>query len=91
MNQSIVKFFTIAIFLLYIGTTTGCKQESHNEHGGHLESLPSVAVETATVEESVPIRQVEIMGTVQAAVSLSVSFCLSLTISLCMCVCCQFI
>lgn len=58
------------VFLLFL--LTGCKSE-HQEEKSSVEELPPLAVSVMTAELSNPLRQVEIMGSVQAAESASIA------------------
>lgn len=68
--RSLYPLFTILLFALLV--FTGCKSEQHGQQHS-AEDLPPVEVEVVTAEESRPLRQVEIMATVEAAQSASIA------------------
>ena len=68
--RSLYPSFTLFLCALII--LAGCKSEQHGQQKG-AEDLPPVDVEVVTAEESRPLRQVEIMATVEAAQNASIA------------------
>lgn len=66
MNPIYPRIFITLSTLLAFAITSGCKSD-HSSPPATTESLPSVKVETIIAELTIPARQVEVMGTVQAA------------------------
>lgn len=63
------------LIIVLISTTmqiSGCKSE-HNAPQDTRKTLPATAVKVVTVTETAPARQIEVMGTVQAADSASIA------------------
>jgi len=65
-------FHILATVFIFIAAFAGCKSE-HPDSAARGEDLPQKQVEITTAEQSSPPRQVEIMGTVQAAESASIA------------------
>lgn len=68
--RSLYPSFTIPLLTLL--ALAGCKSEQHGQQHG-AEDLPPVDVMVVAVEESQPLRQVEIMATVEAAQSATIA------------------
>ena len=66
------RHFAIALFILVASTIPACKSGDHGSQAT-LEKLPTAVVKTTTATVSSPVRQVEIMGSVQAADSASIA------------------
>jgi RND family efflux transporter MFP subunit len=61
-----------SIPLLLLAATVACSPDQHRQQPT-VEQLPPVAVQVTTVEKQVPARQVEVMGSIQAAESASIA------------------
>lgn len=72
MISTYFRMIRIASIALFLTTLSACDSE-HSDSSGVLENLPPLSVTVITAEKSTPIRQVEIMGTVQAAESASIA------------------
>lgn len=73
MITSAVRSIAFTLLLVALLTAlTGCKSEEQAHHAT-VSELPPLEVKVVTAEESTPLRQIEIMATVEAAQSASVA------------------
>ena len=72
MKPSFFRFLVCFFVILTISLMSGCKSKEHDEPAAAGKLAP-VAVKTADVTLDKPMRQVEVMGTVQAADSASIA------------------
>lgn len=73
MITSAVRSIAFTLLLVALLTAlTGCKSEEQAHHAA-VSELPPLEVKVVTAEESTPLRQIEIMATVEAAQSASVA------------------
>ncbi len=66
------RVFHITAIVIFLTASAACKSE-HSGSSAVVETLPAERVEVIIAEQSSPPRQVEIMGTVQAAESASIA------------------
>ncbi len=66
------RIIQITCAALVLAAVTACNAD-HSDSPAVVENLPTIPVKAITAEESSPARQVEIMGTVQAAESASIA------------------
>jgi len=72
MTSALTRFLLSVLSMIVLTALTGCDSD-HSESSGSAPVLPTVSVSVITAELSSPARQVEIMGTVQAAERASIA------------------